>query len=232
MDRSATWRSASIPLTSQSPNFSVSLEHSGAKTRSGRTFSSQSSIRRKLRVRSARQKYGDGDRAVEWQWWKDDRHVRAVYWLNSTPPENYLELTPLGWEMESPRTRELVTRIDLAVDTPPGCKFAVAERCLIAFAAYRYPGEYRKQVSYGAVTLTGRISRSGKVEAIRETGKTTASRGLAAEAIDNLKTWRFEPASREDPIEITYTWTSSGAIDVLLELPHRITFGTRATDRR
>jgi TonB family protein len=159
----------------------------------------------------------------------DDKHVRAVYFLDSKPAREYLQFTPLGWEQTYP-TGDFGTRIDfLAADAVnPRCPVAFGDRCLMALAAYRYPDERRKENVFGSVTLTARIARSGEVVAIRNTA-TTGGAGLVREAMQNLRSWRFEPAPHEDAIEITYNYISDleippGTVTVQLESPNLVTF--------
>jgi TonB family protein len=116
------------------------------------------------------------------------------------------------------------TRIDLPLTTTPRCRFEIARRCLLAADYPEYPS-LEIDAGEGAVTVTGQVTRSGSVENVRVLTKQSPTRGydvqLALASVNNLKTWRFDPAHSQDPITITYRYVvdHSSWFRTVLEMP-------------
>jgi hypothetical protein len=92
-----------------------------------------------------------------------------------------------------------------------------------------YPGEALTNRIAGSVKLTGRIDWNGTTTAIGLAERTTAGQQdlFVHEAIANLKTWRFEEASSQDPFQITYSYVIDeslrrGQVGAELSLPDSV----------
>jgi hypothetical protein len=134
---------------------------------------------------------------------RNDRLMRATYVLRPSKHQESLTLTPLGWHSGS----NVDSRIDLTVDAPQPCRFAVDNRCLLVFDAFDLDRLPSMENAAGSVVLHGRIGAGGELGRLRVasiSGKAAAvCRRLSTVAIANVKTWWFEPASRGTDIRIT-----------------------------
>lgn len=175
--------------------------------------------------------------------------LRARYVLTRSAKvdEEYLEILPLGleywdhWEgsfmVKHPiwpnKGQDFRTRIEFPLTAAPRCRFELNHRCLLALAPLRYPWEERQAQVSGMVTLTGRVTRDGKVADVavadRPAGSLDAAESLVRAAVEHLQTMRFESAPHEDGMRITYTYTIDPALprpdllDVKLTLPDQVT---------
>ena len=145
--------------------------------------------------------------------WKWEAEMRAGYFLDAAKGEEYLLLTPFGWN--SGRD-ELATRIDLPLTGPPRCTIALGSRCLMAWDRFEYPSDVASGVASGSVTVEGRVGRDGVVSSVRTTDggafPEAAAKALAGAAVKQVSSWRFEPATREDRFRITYWYTPDSSI--------------------
>ena len=91
-------------------------------------------------------------------------HARYVFFADRH--EDYLEILPAG-ATPSLEAGPYGTRIDLPVVSAPHCRLELDNRCLVALEEVVYPYEALKRKVSGVVTLTGLISRSGKVNRVR-----------------------------------------------------------------
>ncbi len=80
-------------------------------------------------------------------------------------------------------------------------------------AQYSYDADkhqdYVEIMPTGAVTLAATITRSGKVDHVRVV---KAESIPASAAIQNLSSWRLEPAPREETIQITYSYAIDNSL--------------------
>lgn len=162
--------------------------------------------------------------------------LHAAYFYDKDKREEYVLLMPdaLRPEAGSP----LVTRIDLPAQMIPDCRLQISHRCLIAFQdarhLLRYPDDALSAGESGSVVLTARITRLGEIKDVQQveidsTSNKSIRPGLATSALENLKTWRFEPAHEEQRIRITYLY-EIGANDkpaLEFELPAKVTIRTK-----
>lgn len=164
--------------------------------------------------------------------WRFDKEMRAFYSLDALRQEEYLAITPAGFG----GTEFYDTRIDLRVTATPHCRFELNARCLLALDEIAYPDEALRRKVSGKVTVTGAVTREGKLTnlTISDGGGrlVQADDSLGRAAIDNLKTWWLEPAQRTDGLRITFSYEIDaslprrGQVDVQLALPGQITINT------
>ena len=171
-----------------------------------------------------------------------EKRWRATYTIDAVKDEAFLLIPTLSW-----RPERYETRIDLPLKGKPRCRFDVADRCLISAGAPDYPeavegsleGSVRVDV---LVTPRGTIS-SARVAEVESGSADGGGQAFARAAIENVKTWRFDPAEREDAATINYRFefvdrpralsseekvrsTDFGLVEV------RLTSGTDVTVRR
>src|SRR5581483_3507436 len=82
--------------------------------------------------------------------WKWEADMRAGYFLDAEKGEEYLLLTPFGWNAGRD---ELATRIDLPLAGPPGCIMALGNRCLMAWDRFDYPADATAGAPSGSVIV-------------------------------------------------------------------------------
>jgi TonB family protein len=155
----------------------------------------------------------------------------ATYFFHPDKHEEYLYLTPdpMRPSIDSP----LVTRIDLPVTNLPACPLRINGRCLVALEDIEYPNEALKAKMSGTVTLTGIVSREGKITHIQVAeANSSPAEGkdlLVREAANNLSTWHLEEARQVESVRITYSFVIDsslprrGQVDVQLALPNQVT---------
>jgi TonB family protein len=156
--------------------------------------------------------------------WGAEMH--GDYFYDADKHVEYVEILPLG--AHSP----FATRIDLPSSRAPQCQLQIGDRCLLATGALQYPGDAVKSGNSGTVTLTGTIARDGKLTGVRVA---VASLSLVKDggllesaAVQDLKSWRFEPTTHEEPVRITYTYeisppdTGREKPTIEFDLPHRV----------
>jgi hypothetical protein len=154
--------------------------------------------------------------------WSLENH--ALYSYDADKHEEYVTIMPLG------QTRLFETKINLpAVSTPP-CTLEMAGRCLLALSKIEYPWDALKTHVSGAVTLEAEIARDGTITAVKSAGAGPSGQEQASlinAAIQNLKSWRFETASRRDALRIVYSFTidTSGTLgqpSLQFDLPDKV----------
>lgn len=160
--------------------------------------------------------------------WKWETDMRAGYFLDTDKAEEYLLLTPFGWNAGND---ELATRIDLPAAGSPHCRVGLGSRCLLAWERFEYPSDPAAGVASGSVVVEGRVGRNGAVTSIHATDggafPQTAARTLTAAALKHVRSWQFEPSAREDRFRITYWYTPDtsigpGTTRVNVEFPERV----------
>jgi hypothetical protein len=149
--------------------------------------------------------YAPSPEETEWLRYCQSK-LHAHYSYNKEKHEDYLLIRPdgLSREVHSPFT----TRIDLPVTGTPACKLAIDARCLLEFQHIEYPSVEGKTKVSGRVTLAGTIRRDGVLSdlAVVDANASPPERKsvLVDWALNNLGTWRFEPAKHKDAVRITY----------------------------
>jgi hypothetical protein len=160
--------------------------------------------------------------------WKWETDMRAGYFLDVEKGEEYLLLLPFGWNAGR---ADLSTRIDLPLAGTPHCNVAVGNRCLMAWDRFDYPSEPAVGVASGSVIVEGRVGRDGVVTSVRATDggsyPEAAAKTLTDTAIKHVRSWRFEPSTRDDPFRITYWYTpdssiAPGTTRINVEFPERV----------
>ncbi len=159
------------------------------------------------------------------------KQLHAEYDFDAGAHEEYLLIMPLG-DKKSSSFSTYTTRIDLPVATTPHCRLEMNGRCLFVLEDPEYPSDALKAKLSDTVTLTGTIARDGKMTSIEVADASSTSSEwknmFMREAVNNLKTWRLEPAQRQDTIRITYSYTidrslpQRGQTDVQFALPNEI----------
>ena len=149
-------------------------------------------------------------------------HARYVFFAERH--EEYIEIMPAG--VTSTHSQQpYETRIDLPVTTTLHCNLEIESRCLIALQQFPYPAKLLKRKTSGTVTLSGTITRAGKVIQVRIVKAESIS---ASEAIENLSSWRLGPGPRDEPIQITYSYAIDNSLrrmdgmQVHWALPHEV----------
>jgi len=157
------------------------------------------------------------------------RQLHAEYRYSATNSEEHVVLKPVG----SDRGGRYDTRIDLPVSTMPSCDKSVNGRCLVALDEIVYPTESLLARETARVQLSATIAKDGSVRDVRvvdEADVPTAGRAaLVREAVEDLKTWRFEAGPHADRFQITYSYEivgrippGGGQVEVQLLLPERV----------
>jgi hypothetical protein len=137
--------------------------------------------------------------------WESEFH--AYYYYNSREQRGFIDLMPVGGVKGS----AFGGRIDLPVSGRPQCGVQINGRCLIALSDIEYPPKALHASVSGEVTLTGRVDRNGFIHEV-SLAKSVASggrkgrRALETESFQNLSTWHFAMADREDIIRITFSY--------------------------
>jgi len=163
--------------------------------------------------------------------------LHGHYAYNKDKHEEYLLIRPDGLSRDphSPFN----TRIDLPVPGTPVCRLSINGRCLLEFQHIDYPYVEGKMAVSGRVTLSGSIRRDGVLSdlAVVEAEATPPERqsALADWALNNLGTWRFEPAKHKDAVRITYHFDADlplvqQATEVQFRLPSEVRIETSRTD--
>ena len=132
------------------------------------------------------------------------QQLRAMYVFEPSKHQESITITPLGYGSDS----RFDSRIDVASAAPQHCRYGLKNRCLFAVDAQGLDNDERLSGFSGAVVVKGAIGPGGDVRRAR----ITATRGTSAPtlkrvsttALASMKTWWFEPASREDSVQITF----------------------------
>ncbi len=159
--------------------------------------------------------------------------MHGIYSLDAEKREEYVEIMPLG------PSGPFETKISLPVTAIPSCTLELAGRCLLALDRIEYPWEALKAKASGTVTLEGTIARGGEVKNVRVMRAEVAPENqkdlLRSSALQNLKTWRFEAASRRNSIRIAYSYVIEpphglGQTSVQFHLPNMVEIRGRVTE--
>jgi TonB family protein len=160
--------------------------------------------------------------------WKWETDMRAGYFLDLAKGEEYLLITPFGWNAGND---ELATRIDLPFAGASRCTVGLGNRCLLAWDRFSYPSEPIAGVASGSVIVEGQVGRDGEVTSVRAMDggafPETATKTLADAAVKHVRSWRFEPSSRDDRFRITYWYTpdtsiAPGTTRINVDFPERV----------
>jgi TonB family protein len=216
----------SIPLQDFAPSRLVCLATSFKERYQGRSsitvnvFSSHKAASRSILL----QEYTKEDLEMFAQ-----MHARYVF--DADRHEEYIEILPEG-VTPSLEAGPYSTRIDLPVAAAPHCRLEIDSRCLIALQYVAYPHEALRRRTSGTVTLTGTISRGGKVNHVRVVKEQSVPEGdehlLANSAVQDLSHWRVEPGPRKYAIEIAFSYVidsslpRKGQTEVQWALPNEV----------
>jgi len=153
--------------------------------------------------------------------WASQKH--AEYYYSAEKHREYVVLIPDGL---SPDNR-FDTRVDLPTSGKPSCKLNLENRCLLAFNHIGVTGE----AGSGTVALAAQIEQTGVVSGVRivnqENVASTDQRAFANFAVQNLKSWRFEPSKTRNRVKITYSLERvdtalKDGVDVQIMLPDKV----------
>lgn len=140
-----------------------------------------------------------------WPEWAKALH--AIYSFDADRNEESLDIVPMGYNTGP----SLATTIALPVVAAPQCRLEIQSRCLMAaMEKITYPKEALRMRASGRIVLVGTIGRDGRVTDLHvaEAGvKPDEEKGqLVNAALQDLKTWQFDAAGRDDPIRIIYSF--------------------------
>jgi hypothetical protein len=135
--------------------------------------------------------------------------MRGAYFYDADKHQEYIVIMP-GLR-KSRGEAPFDTRIDLPVSGKPECRLEMASRCVLQLQDPDYPTEALKGKVSGTATLVGRIARNGvptDLHTLKESNviPTITKEVLVNGALENLRTWRFEPAEHENDLRLVYTY--------------------------
>ena len=142
--------------------------------------------------------------------------LHGYYFYDKEKHDDYLLIVPdvQSQEVDSPST----TRIDLPVAGTPVCRLAINGRCLLEFQHIYYPSIEGTTDTSGRITLAAKIRRDGALSdlALVDTKVNPPERQsvLVDSAMQNFKTWRFEPGRQKDSVRLTYSFEVVGSRSV------------------
>lgn len=164
--------------------------------------------------------------------WLSELH--GFYLYDARNNDEHLSIRPFGSDFDGGPDD---TRITLPVSGTPRCHLEINGRCLLALEGLVYPDDALAKSVSGTVTFTGLVDRTGRMTHVRAAEIRVAPpeqrEFLVNEAASNLQSWRFEPASRNDEIRITYSYVIDPFVTIpegyrkytksQLELPNQVT---------
>ncbi len=160
--------------------------------------------------------------------------LHGIYSFTANGPE-YLDIKPWGSDADQPYD----TRISLPATAPVHCRLEISGRCVLALSDIVYPRAPYDAKASGTVTLSGSITARGGVGNVRvEDSKSSPSNltePFIREAVENLKTWRFEAAPRPATFRISYEYLVDPSLGyghsrVEFALPERVMIRTNPPD--
>jgi hypothetical protein len=139
---------------------------------------------------------------------RQDKSVRATYFLQRSPHVEDLTLHPLGFGFGKGTTFD--TTITLPASGPLACRFEFDHRCLLALDE---PADPAANTAAADIELVGVIQRDGKLRmrVAAAHGTAAARRRIRAVATTNVKSWWFEPRAHETVIRMTLRYGASQA---------------------
>jgi len=140
--------------------------------------------------------------------------VRAVYWIGPSKDGDTLTLTPLGWELL--QEGDYNTVVVFPVQPTAVCRIELNHRCVLALQRIRYPLDALRRKASGSVTVTGTITAQGaptdmQVAAVDADG-TRERDWFIQSAVENLRTWRFDPAPMDQAFRITIVFSADASL--------------------
>jgi TonB family protein len=157
--------------------------------------------------------------------WAGQNH--AIYVFDADKQKDFIYIEPLG--TGTGYEPNVGTAINLRLGAIPPCTLVYDCRCLLVLDDIEYPGSQQKAGVSADIELQGMIARNGSVIDVRTASPVSRAHGpLAKSAIQNLKTWHFEPAQRQSTLRITYsyrlrTWRSPGSwLHLQFGLPDKV----------
>jgi hypothetical protein len=133
--------------------------------------------------------------------------MRGAYFYDADKHQEYIVIMP--GPRKSRGEAPFDTRIDLPVSGKPECRLEMAGRCVLQLQDPDYPVGALKGKTSGTVTLVGRIARNGApthLHTATEANIPSTNDVFVNMALENLRTWRFEPSEHENELRIIYSF--------------------------
>ena len=147
------------------------------------------------------------------RWHKWAKELHAAYSFDADKHKENLEIMPMGFGT-APILR---TMLDLPLPAAPHCRLEIQNRCLMAaMEQISYPQEALKKRATGVVVLTGVIRRDGQCAGLHlqetdvKAGEDTE--WLVNVAFQDLRTWQFDAADRDDAVRVTYSFAVDASL--------------------
>jgi hypothetical protein len=138
-----------------------------------------------------------------------ERQKIATYVLRRAAGEEWLLLRLFALKEE-----EYETRLRLPLSGRPHCRFEFSDRCLLSAQEPRFPRAESGELQ-SSVTIAGDVNPRGQFTNLRvvETRGVPAPavEAFSSSALDNARTWRFDPASGHDSVQIRFEYIGERA---------------------
>ena len=136
-------------------------------------------------------------------WGESGRGIctRSTVWIPRSARRRWT-LCPLGFSTPP----ALITHIGVQPTGAPVCRAEIQGRCILAaLEEITYPEGALTAGESSTIQITGVIRPNGGVSNLQVArSNLRLRRRLAKAALRDLKTWRFDPAARDDAFEISY----------------------------
>ena len=166
----------------------------------------------------------------------DDRYAarqRPAFPIEAGPRagENYLPLESDVWN-ESTHSK-----IQLDTNQPSDCVLQIAQnRCLMVIGTHlRYPEIAWRKSETGTVLIEVRVAKDGAVTASPVADGQVVAQSLRNAALDDARSWRFEPGAAVAELHMTYLFQITGLVErypleaVQYSLPDRVIITANVT---
>jgi hypothetical protein len=159
------------------------------------------------------------------QAWANQLH--ALYVFDRAQKVDELSIMPLGYGTKPADT----STIKLPRSGTVHCALELYDRCLIAAKDPSYSQETLKSDVSGRIALSGTLTPQGRILDIHVTAADVnppdKEAFLTKQSVQNLASWRVEPAQDQRSIEISYSYVIDKGLErvlseVTFELPDRI----------
>lgn len=137
------------------------------------------------------------------------QHEHASYIMKKGTGEDYLTLEPDLWNDSTH------TRLQIQTDQTDDCAVQISQgRCLMIIAKHlRYPEEAWRNDEIGDLVLRVTVASNGLVTRAELVGEPSISQLLKNAALDDARSWRFEPGTVNAELNVTYRFRLTGSSD-------------------